>query len=78
MGIPTTTLVTSEFVPLANFHARGRGYPELPVVVLPHPFETLPEEEITRIADARFAEIMGNLVIGRRGASLAGRRLRGQ
>lgn len=35
MGIPTLTFVTEPFESAAKTHARLRGYPELPLVVIP-------------------------------------------
>lgn len=79
MGIPTVTMVTSEFEPLARLHARGRGFADLPMVLLPHPFETLPPEEVSRLADSRFGDIMSTLVdssqrADTRGVAVKGRR----
>ncbi|MBI3967148.1 MAG: hypothetical protein HY329_16055 [Chloroflexi bacterium] len=44
--------------------ARSLGYDDLPMVVVPHPFETLPHEEVRAIAEAKFDEIVGCLVSG--------------
>lgn len=55
-------VVTSEFHPEAKFLAKARGYPNLPMVVLPHPFETLPRETILKLADEKFGEIVEALV----------------
>ena len=57
-GIPTVSIVTEAFTSLAKSAAKSYGYPDLPMVVVPHPFETLPREEVRRIADAKFEEIV--------------------
>jgi hypothetical protein len=54
--VPAVHVTTSEFEPLARSMARMRGYPNLPIIVLPHPFETRTDEEVLRIAEERFAE----------------------
>ncbi|MFH1484438.1 MAG: hypothetical protein ABIH46_00060 [Chloroflexota bacterium] len=60
-SIPTVTIVTSEFVPLAKFLAKARGFPDLPLVVVPHPFETLAAETVRKVADEKFDELMKHL-----------------
>lgn len=58
MGIPTVTVVTEEFKQLAETAAQGLGYPDLPMVVVPHPFATLPIEDVERLAEEKFQEII--------------------
>lgn len=41
--------------------ARTHGYPELPRVIIPHPFESLPHAEVTRIADESFPRALAAL-----------------
>lgn len=66
-------VVTEAFVSLAKSVATSRGYPELPMVILPHPFETLPQESVQRFASDRFAEIVAKLLQpGRERAAAAG------
>jgi hypothetical protein len=45
------TVVTDRFVSLARASAKAAGYPDLPLLVLPHPFETLPVERLRALAD---------------------------
>ncbi|MBI2907636.1 MAG: hypothetical protein HYX92_08285 [Chloroflexi bacterium] len=45
------TLVTTFFLPLAQAIAKGRGIPDLPLAVVPHPYDTLPDAELLQIAD---------------------------
>lgn len=52
------TVVTQEFHGLAKAAAEALGYPDLPMVVVPHPFETKPVEEVRALAEAKFEEII--------------------
>ncbi len=61
-GTPTVTVVTEQFVSLAKAAARGFGYPDLPMVVVPHPFETLSIETVEQLAHEKAAEIAAGLV----------------
>ena len=38
------------------------GYPDIPIVVVPHPFTTLPDERVRELADAFQDEILGRLL----------------
>jgi hypothetical protein len=53
--------VTEEFRKLAQTAARSLGYPDLPMVFVPHPFELLPENEVERLAEEKFEEILGEV-----------------
>lgn len=55
-------MVTSEFEPLARSCARARSYPDLPFVVLPHPFETLSPESVRALMEKKFDETVAALV----------------
>ena len=57
-------VVTAVFENLGRTAARAQGYPDLPMLVLPHPMESRPEAEIREIARARFDELIA-LVAGR-------------
>lgn len=50
--------MTDEFLSLAKAAAEAMGYPNLPMVVVPHPFETRPVKEVRAIAEAKFEEII--------------------
>ena len=56
--MPTVSVVTEEFVDMANSVGRSLKYPQLPILVVPHPFETLPQERIREIADEKFEDIV--------------------
>jgi len=55
------TVVTEEFHPLAKSAAESLGFPDLPMVVVPHPFETKPIEEVRALAEEKFDEIIQKL-----------------
>jgi len=57
-GRPTALLVSQSFQSLARMLMKARGYPDAPFVVIPHPFESLPEETIRRIAREKVTEII--------------------
>lgn len=48
MGIPTATVVSSAFAPLAQVTAEGIGHVTLPFVVVPHPVGDRDEALITQ------------------------------
>lgn len=49
------------FVSLARSFATSQGYPDLPMVVVPHPFETRSREEICALADELFPQILAQI-----------------
>ena len=54
--------MTTPFVPLAQARGAALGTRPVPMVVLPHPFETLPHDEIRRIAHERAPELVDLMV----------------
>ena len=56
--MPAAVVVTAVFENLGRTAARAQGYPELPMLVLPHPMESRPEPEVREIARTRFAELV--------------------
>ena len=54
-------MVTAVFENLARTAARAQGYPDLRLLVLPHPMESRPEAEVRAIARARFHEVVALL-----------------
>jgi len=54
-------VVTEQFVSLARTVARGLNYPQLPMVVVPHPFEILPPEQVRRIATDKLDELVARI-----------------
>jgi hypothetical protein len=57
-------VVTAVFENLARTAARAQGFPELRLLVLPHPMESRPEAEVRAIARARFDDLMALLAGG--------------
>ncbi len=55
-GVPTVTVVTEKFISLAKASAKSLGYPDLPSLIVPHPFETLSPERLHEIADQKIDE----------------------
>lgn len=64
------TIVTEEFKDLADAVAQLCSYPELPMVVIPHPFLSLPVDEIRAIAASRADEIFAHLARGEEATTL--------
>jgi hypothetical protein len=58
-------VVTEVFANLARTAAAARGVDPIPMLVLPHPMETRPVDEIDRIAEERFEEVISLLCAGR-------------
>jgi len=54
-------VVTSVFENLARTAARAQGYPELRILVLPHPMESRPEAEIRALARRHARALLGLL-----------------
>ena len=54
-------VVTAVFENLARTAARAQGFPEMRLVVLPHPIESRPEPEVRALARARFAGLVALL-----------------
>jgi hypothetical protein len=58
LGIPTVTIVTSEFTALAKDTAFSQGVAEMSLVTVPHPMGMISRPEIRRKADNAFAQIL--------------------
>jgi len=56
--VPAVVVVTAVFENLGRTAARAQGYPDLAMLVLPHPMEARPEPEVREIARARFADLV--------------------
>jgi hypothetical protein len=64
-GLPTVAVATAHFEPLARLLAADGGRPGLRVLVLPYPYDILPEEEVrahARAAFPRLIEVLGATV----------------
>jgi hypothetical protein len=54
-------VVTAVFENLGRTAARAQGFPDLRMLVLPHPMESRPGPEVRRIARDRFAALIAQL-----------------
>ena len=54
-------IATQAFKSLAEAVAKAFGYPDLPMVIVPHPFETLSKEEVERITDEVIPDVVAVL-----------------
>ena len=62
--MPAAVVVTAVFENLGRTAARAQGFPDLPMLVLPHPMEARPEAEVRAIARARFEELVALIADG--------------
>ena len=63
-GIPTATVVSSEFVRAATAQAGALGARAYRTVVVPHPIQPLTREEVRALADKAFESIVERLTRG--------------
>ena len=57
-GIPTATVISSEFVRAATAQAQALGSTDYKTVVVAHPIQPLTREEVRALADRAFDEIV--------------------
>lgn len=57
-GLPTAAVATAHFEPLARHLAADGGRPGLRVIVLPYPYDTLPEADVRAHARAAFPQVL--------------------
>jgi len=60
-GIPTATVVSTEFVRAARAQAEALGAHDYRTVVVPHPIQPLTRDEVRAPADKAFDEIVRRL-----------------
>jgi alkanesulfonate monooxygenase SsuD/methylene tetrahydromethanopterin reductase-like flavin-dependent oxidoreductase (luciferase family) len=60
-GIPTATVVSTEFVRAAAAQAGALGATEYRTIVVAHPIQPLTREEVRALADKAFDEIVARL-----------------
>jgi len=58
LGIPTVTIATTEFLPLAKDTALSQGVADMAFVTVSHPMGMIPLAEIRKKADETFPEIL--------------------
>jgi hypothetical protein len=60
-GIPTATVISTEFVRAAAAQANALGATAYRTVVVAHPIQPLTREEVRTLADKAFDEIVARL-----------------
>lgn len=60
-GIPTATVVSTEFVRAARAQAEALGAKDYQTVVVPHPIQPLTRDEVRALADRVYDEIVRRL-----------------
>jgi hypothetical protein len=60
-GIPTATVISSEFARAASAQANALGATAYRTVVVAHPIQTLTREAIRELADHAFPQILARL-----------------
>jgi len=60
-GIPTATVISSEFIRAARAQAEALGAGDYRTVVVAHPIQPLTREEVQALADKAFDEIVRRL-----------------
>ena len=65
-GLPTATVISTEFVNAARAQARALGATDYPTIVVAHPIQTLTRDEVRALADAAYEAIVGRLTSGAR------------
>jgi hypothetical protein len=60
-GLPTATVISSEFVKAARAQADALGAGDYKPVVIPHPIQPLTGEEVRALADKAWDEILARL-----------------
>ena len=63
-GIPTATVISSEFVRAAAAQAAALGADGYRTVVVQHPIQPLTRDEVRALADQAFGEILDRLLKG--------------
>jgi len=60
-GIPTATVISTEFVGAARAQAGALGAADYQTVVVAHPIQPLTRDEVRALADKAFDEILRRL-----------------
>jgi hypothetical protein len=61
-GLPTATVISSEFQRAARAQAEALGAREYRTVAVAHPIQPLTRDEVRALADAAFDEILARLL----------------
>ncbi len=60
-GIPTATVISTEFVRAARAQAAALGATDYQTVAVPHPIQPLTRDEVRALADKVYDEILRRL-----------------
>ena len=60
-GLPTATIISSEFLKAARSQAEALGARGYKTIVVPHPIQPLNRDEVRVLADKVFDEILARL-----------------
>jgi hypothetical protein len=63
-GIPTATIISTEFKRAAGAQADALGASDFQTVMVAHPIQPLTRDEVRALADTAFAEIVARLTRG--------------
>jgi hypothetical protein len=63
-GIPTATIISTEFKRAARAQADALGASDFQTVMVAHPIQPLTRDEVRALADLAFAEIVARLTRG--------------
>ena len=65
----TATIVTQEFVAAGREHAQNFGIPDYPLAVIGHPIANRTPEELRRMADTAWHQVLAALTGSGQGAA---------
>lgn len=57
-GVPSALIVTEVFLGLARSEARAMGFPQLPIIVIPHPLGIQGEDIVAQYALQALAQLI--------------------
>ena len=60
-GIPTATIISTEFVNAARAQARALGAEDYRTIAVAHPIQPLTRDEVRVLADKAFDEVLARL-----------------
>ena len=63
-GLPTATVISTEFARAARAQAEALGATEYRTVMVPHPIQPLTRDEVRALADKAFDDIVACLTRG--------------
>ena len=60
-GVPTATVISTEFARAAQAQAEALGAPDYQTVIVPHPIQPLTRDEVRALAERAFDAIVARL-----------------